>query len=196
MRRAFWTADFAEANIVAGLLRANGIEASVFDAGMAQLNWMETLAIGGYRVMVAEVDAKAAHDVVVAYSKGELEFSDQDIDPPACTNCGPRRTNENRNLRGAVFFLSWLGLGEILLGGMFVIFLGIVPLAFAVAPQVFAIFCIGWVLAVFVYLLRRMTQHHRCASCTNVQQAGASEFGALSRAVDAAQARATDRATD
>ena len=34
--------------------------APAFDAGMAQLNWMQTLAIGGYRVMVAEADAQAA----------------------------------------------------------------------------------------------------------------------------------------
>ena len=53
MQRACWTADFAEANIVAGLLRANGIDASVFDAGMAQLNWMQTLAVGGYRLAFA-----------------------------------------------------------------------------------------------------------------------------------------------
>jgi len=194
MRRAFWTADFAEANIVAGLLRANGIEASVFDAGMAQLNWMETLAIGGYRVMVAEVDAESASDLVAAYRKGELEVSDKDIDTPACPNCGARRNGANRNLRGAVFFLSWLGLGEILLGGLFFVFIGLIPLAFAIAPQVFAIFCFGWVLAVFVYLLRRITHRHHCTSCANARQGQASEFGALSRAVDAAQAQTTDHA--
>jgi len=193
MRRVCWTADFAEANIVAGLLRANGIEATVFDAGMAQLNWMETLAIGGYRIMVADADAQAARDLLIAYRDGKLDLLDEGVDQPTCLDCA-KMTGENRNRRGAVFFLSWLGLNDLLFAALFFVFVVCVPLAFAVAPQVFAIFCIALVAAFSLFLLRWAKRRYRCASCTSTWQAPMSEFDALRRAVDAAEVKTTDHA--
>lgn len=187
MRRACWTADFAEANIVTGLLLANGIRASVFDAGMAQLNWLQTLAIGGYRIMVADADAGAAHDLVAAYRKGELELPDEDAVQPTCPNCGGHENAENRNPRRIVFFLLLLDIGDLLLAGLFFVFVGFVPLVFAVAPQVFTLFCIALVSAAFVFLLTWVKNRYRCASCASTWQAEMGGFAALSHAADAAE---------
>lgn len=187
MRRVYWTADFSEATIVAGLLRANGIDAYVFDAGMAQLNWMETLAIGGYRIMVADADAQTAQDLLVAYRNGGLDLPEGDVDRPKCPNCGADRNDENRRRRGAVLFLSWLGLGLFILTVLFFAFVRLAPLALTLAPQVFFIFCIVFTAVAYLFLLRWSKRRHHCASCAGTWQARSSEFETLSRAVDAAQ---------
>lgn len=188
MRRVCWTADFAEANIVAGLLHANGTEASVFDAGMAQLNWLETLAIGGYRVMVADADEPAAHDMITAYRRGELALSADEASGPACPKCRSHDNVENPNPRRVVFSLLLPGGGDILLIGLCFVFVGWTPLAFALAPQVFAILCAAMAIGVLALLAHLVKRRHRCASCANTWQAEMSQFEALSRAVDAAEA--------
>ena len=188
MRRVCWTADFAEANIVVGLLRANGIEAMVFDAGMAQLNWMQTLAIGGYRIMVSDADAQVTRDLLAAYRNGELEIPDGSAVPSACPDCGACRSGKTRNLRGPVFFLAWLGLGDLLLVGLVYVCIRFIPPARAV-PQAFFILCTIVLSAVFLLLLHWLKYRHRCNSCAGTWQARASEFQALSRAVDDAEPR-------
>ena len=75
MRRVCWTADFAEANIAAGLLHANGIEATISDAGMAQLNWMQTLAIGGYRPRQAGISEFATPSRAVISGSSRMRYS-------------------------------------------------------------------------------------------------------------------------
>jgi hypothetical protein len=176
MRRAYWTADFAEANIVAGLLRANGIDASVFDTGMAQLNWMETLAIGGYRIMVADADAETARKLIADYRKGEMELPDEDVDQPTCPNCGARKNGENQNPRRVAF--GWVIFPDI--------FALPVLLAFAFISPLLLYFALAFVFPVF--LLHWMKRRYRCTACANTWQAKISEFETLSHAVDAAEA--------
>jgi len=176
MRRVCWTADFAEANVVAGLMRANGIDAEVFDTGMTQLNWMETLAIGGYRIMVADADVQAARDLVAAYRKGELELPDEDIDQPACPNCGVRKNSENRNPRRVAF--GWLLLQDYVVTALLLVSAFIFPL----------FFCFAVALFLPVFFSRWVKRRYRCAACTNTWQARVSRFETLSHAVDAAEA--------
>lgn len=187
MTRVFWTADFAEAHIVAGLLRANGIAVSVFDAGMAQLNWLQTLAIGGYRVMARATDAPAALHVIAAYRKGELTRSDVQANEPACPTCLGDHNVENRNPRRVAFAFLLMGGGELVFEGLFFVFLEWASLAFTLAPQVFVLLCTAIVSGLFVLLTRLLNRRHRCTSCATTWQAEMSDFGALSRAVDAAE---------
>ena len=187
MRRVYWTADFAEANIVTGLLRANGIDAQVFDAGMAQLDWMRTLAIGGYRIMAVDADAEAARKLVAAYRRGEMELADADADQPVCPNCGARRSAEDRNPRRVVFLLLLL-LG--MAGIPFLHFLlayGYIPRTAPWVLMLIILYC-ALVSAFSIFLLHWMKRRYRCAACASTWQAHTRGFEALSHAVDAAQA--------
>ena len=87
MRRAYWTADFAEAHVVEAMLRAHGVNAHVFDAQMVRQDWFKTLALGGYRVMVADADTTRAADLVGQYRSGTLAFADEAVERPACPQC-------------------------------------------------------------------------------------------------------------
>jgi uncharacterized protein (DUF983 family) len=185
VRRAHWTADFAEANIVAGLLRANGINAWVFDAGMASLDWRRTLAIGGYRIMVVDADVVAAQELVTTYRKGGLELPDAETDQPTCPRCGARRNEEDQRPRRAIFL--WLIIGVFPLSGLFFVFRRVLRLPFTVLYLVL-------VFALTVFLIHWMKRRYRCASCANTWQARTNGFTALSHAVDSAETANTHSA--
>lgn len=185
MRRAYWTADFAEANIVAGLLRANGIEASIFDAGMAQLNWMETLTIGGYRIMVADADFPGAQDLLRARQQGDMQIADADA--PSSAEGDAHETIRNHPRQGVLLFLSWLNLDVFLLAGLGCVVAALVPHGLALPPQVLFIACLAIVAATLLLLLRWARRGDRGTSSASARQARGESFAALSRAVDAAE---------
>lgn len=87
MRRAYWSADFAEAHVVEAMLCAHGVNAYVFDAQMVRQDWFRTLALGGYRVMVADSDATRAAELVGGYRAGTLAIDDDAVERPACPQC-------------------------------------------------------------------------------------------------------------
>ena len=87
MRRAYWSADFAEAHIVEAMLRAHGVQAWVFDALIVRQDWFRTLAFGGYRVMIADEDAARAADVIGEYRTGALAVADEAVERPRCPQC-------------------------------------------------------------------------------------------------------------
>ena len=99
MQRAYGSADFAEAHLVVAMLRANDVDAHVFDRNMVRQDWFQTLAFGGYRVMVADADVERAKAVLEDYRAGRLALDDATADRPACPRCrspgyedsGPRR---------------------------------------------------------------------------------------------------------
>jgi hypothetical protein len=185
VQRAHWTADFAEANIVASLLRANGIDAWVFDAGMASLDWRRTLAIGGYRIMVADTDAAAARELVAAYRKGELELPDAETDQPTCPHCGAQKNEEDQRPRRVIFL--WLTIGVFPLSGLFFVFSRVPRLPFISLYLVL-------VFVLTVFLTHWMKRRYRCTSCATTWQAQANGFTALSRAVDSAETANTHSA--
>jgi len=87
LRRAYWSADFAEAHIVEAMLRAHGVQAWVFDALIVRQDWFRTLAFGGYRVMIADEDAARAADVIGEYRAGALAVADEGVERPGCPQC-------------------------------------------------------------------------------------------------------------
>ena len=88
MRRAYWSADYAEAHIVVAMLRANDVDAHVFDRNMVRQDWFQTLAFGGYRVMVADADVERTTALLEDYRAGRLALDDSITDQPACPCCG------------------------------------------------------------------------------------------------------------
>ena len=49
-------ASLPEAQIAAGALRASGVDAQVFDDNFGTMMWTDQVAIGGFRVIVPEVE--------------------------------------------------------------------------------------------------------------------------------------------
>ncbi|HEV2110439.1 MAG TPA: hypothetical protein VGT99_03715 [Gammaproteobacteria bacterium] len=67
-----------DAHIAMGRLSAEGIEARLFDDNMVQMDWLYSIAVGGIKLRVARIDAKAAREVLETDYSAVLDESDQD----------------------------------------------------------------------------------------------------------------------
>jgi len=67
-----------DAHIALGRLSAEGIEAQLFDDNMVQMDWLYSIAVGGIKLRVARIDAKAAREVLETDYSTVLDESDQD----------------------------------------------------------------------------------------------------------------------
>ena len=107
MRCVHRSFDHTEAEIVAGLLRAEGCPVHVFENGLSRLRWYEVIAFGGARVMVADEDLETATEVLARWRHGDYCLDDED----RCPHCNSGDIEENPNYRGWSFFLGYfLGL--------------------------------------------------------------------------------------
>lgn len=96
-----------EAEIVAGLLRAEGCQVHVFENGLSRLKWCQVIAFGGTRVMVEDADVEAAIEVLARWQQGDYCLDDGDH----CPRCNSHEIEANPNYRGwAFFFGCFLGL--------------------------------------------------------------------------------------
>jgi len=105
MRRVHWTLDLQEAEILAGLLRAEGIDAFVFDTGIVRINWNTALAYGGYRVMVPPYHQAESRQVLTAWRQCEYALPPTNETPLACPHCGSMDIHPDRRRRGWTFVL-------------------------------------------------------------------------------------------
>lgn len=105
MQRIDWAAETQDAQIVEGLLRVHGIDARSFDTGVVRLNWLQTLAYGGCRVMVADADVEAARRIVDAYRNGGFALADDEVERPCCPTCRQCAGEEDARPRRAMFLL-------------------------------------------------------------------------------------------
>jgi len=108
MRRIHWTLDLQEAEIVAGLLRAEGIDAFVFDAGIVRQNWTAALAYGGYRVMVAAPQVEQGRQLLMAWRQGEYALPDDTADALHCPVCAGTDVQPDQRRRGWSFVIVYL----------------------------------------------------------------------------------------
>lgn len=88
MRCAYRTADFSEAHVLEAMLNAAGLGAQVFDRQMVRQDWFQTLAFGGYRIIVEDAEAERAKTLIDNYRSGALAIDDAAEDRPACPRCG------------------------------------------------------------------------------------------------------------
>jgi hypothetical protein len=87
LRRVDTTFDLPEAHIIVGLLRADSIDAHLFDADFVRQDWFKAIAYGGYRILVPDKDVAAAHDQIRAYRDAKPALSDAaDAPCPACSS--------------------------------------------------------------------------------------------------------------
>lgn len=110
MRRVHTTFDLLEAHIVTEMLRQHGVRAWLFDADFVRQNWLESIAFGGYRVMVSDTATGDARRVLKEYTNGTLALPDEQR--AACPNCGQQQATEDPCPRRQVFLalivLPWI----------------------------------------------------------------------------------------
>ena len=87
MQRVHWTVDLLEAHVIAGFLRAEGVDAEVFDADFVRQDWLAALAYGGYRVVTADEDAAAARQLIAHRQANDFALDEDDPEKPACPRC-------------------------------------------------------------------------------------------------------------
>lgn len=179
MRRAYWSADFGEAHVVAAMLRAQGVHASVFDAGIVRQDWFKTLALGGYRVMVPDAQTAAAQELLAAYRAGAMAVADVEVDVPSCPRCGGSDTRADPRPRRAVF-------GALIASqAAFFAFFYSAPLLWWIA---------GVMQCIPLAAARWLGPRYRCASCARAFAARRHPFAALARKVRDAEARTPQEA--
>ncbi len=91
LRRVDTTFDLTEAHIVVGLLRAEGIDAYLFDADFVRQNWLKAIAFGGYRILVRDADVSTARGHIRTYRDTKTTLSHSDDAPcPSCSSTAYR----------------------------------------------------------------------------------------------------------
>ncbi len=106
MWQAHGTMDLHEAEILAGLLRTEGIHAVVFNEGIARVCWLESLAYGGYRVMVPAFQARVAAGLVSAWRQDAFALPPGADAGPHCPHCHGDQVQVDTRRRGWALVLS------------------------------------------------------------------------------------------
>jgi len=102
MRRIYKTYDLLEAHLMTAMLREHGIDALLFDADFVRQNWLESIAYGGYRIMVSEDrQIGEAAEILQKYKNGTLAVPGEHC--LICPSCGKQQGNENPSPRRHVF---------------------------------------------------------------------------------------------
>jgi hypothetical protein len=182
MRRIHWATEVQDAQVVEGLLRAHGINAWTFDSGIVRLNWMNVMAYGGCRVMVADADVERALQIVRAYRDGELALPDEDVDSPCCPACDKGAGQDDPAPRRNVF-------------AFLIAYYWVLPVMFVIAFAHGASRWIEWSIGLLAVALvvpgvvaRLVKSRFRCPRCGHAWRAPPQRsFGEMARAVDAAQ---------
>ena len=179
MPRVFWSAQYDEAHVVQALLRSRQIEAWVFDADMARQDWFRVLAIGGYRVMIADADAARATELVGEYREGTLAVVDDAVERPTCPRCATPGSDDPVPHR-LVFSLLIaidvvIGLGLLLAaGGSNKILAVLFGSSVIVAPTIAVLFT------------RHLKGRYVCPKCTTRWRTPPVAFAKMAQDVDAA----------
>lgn len=157
------------------MLRAHGLHASVFDAGIVRQDWFKTLALGGYRVMVPDAQMEPAQKLLADYRSGAMALADDDLDVPACPRCSGRAVTDDPRPRRVVFgalLVAEVAPIELLPSPVFLLLAGLLPfLPLAAAPL--------------------LGSRHRCGSCGTAFATPRRSFEALACAVAEAEANAS-----
>jgi len=178
MLRAYWTPDYGDASVVAAMLCAHGVRAFVFDAGMAQVNWFQSLAIGGYRVMVPAAQGAEARELVDGYRDGTRALPDADT--PACPTCAHAAVVVDPRPRRFVFGL--LIVSQFAPVGLMASYLPAWSSAFALALAPYA-------------CARLLGSRHRCSDCGGAFGLARLPFAASAQAVERGEAASLEGST-
>lgn len=108
MQRLHWTLDLHEAQIFAGLLQSEGMDAFVFNEGIVRMAWHRALAFGGYQIWVSAADHARASALLAAWRRGELALADEPDEALACPRCHAPDAQPDQRRRGWSFVVFHL----------------------------------------------------------------------------------------
>jgi predicted RNA-binding Zn-ribbon protein involved in translation (DUF1610 family) len=95
------TYDLLEGHIIVSMLRENDIEAWLFNADFVRQNWLQSIAYGGFRIMVADSCVVDAIAQIKNYKSGTMSLTDASTD--ICPRCGSLEIQEDPRPRRNVF---------------------------------------------------------------------------------------------
>ncbi|HOX71223.1 MAG: hypothetical protein WAS23_07320 [Dokdonella sp.] len=108
MRCVERTCDYLDGLALVALLRANDLDAHLFDENFVRLDWLQIFAYGGFRVMVPLSQLEMASGLAEAYRTGALRFAEEECDHSCCPQCSGLETEWNPRPRDWVRFVLFL----------------------------------------------------------------------------------------
>lgn len=150
--------DWFDAHVIVARLRAEGIDAQVFDANFVRQDWFKILLFRGFRVVVPEESIVAANEIMSDFKNGALQLEGEHR--LTCPKCGAESGIDDPVPR-RVAFAAIFGF-EFLLGGIF-FFLSESATGFIAALVGTFVFFVALPFAAIRYFKWR----YRCDVCRN-----------------------------
>jgi len=179
MRCVERTFEYFDGLTLVALLRANELDAHLFDENFVRQNWFHVFVYGGFRIMVPDHELERASQLRDAWHGGQLSLSAEDCDEPRCPDCGSPTARSDPAPRRRVF-------AAILLAG---IFLEVqISLAVGSSGLSFASLTVFWLGAFMPNLLRHFgIGRYRCSTCNHAWKSHPDQpFSVQQRQADAA----------
>lgn len=163
MRCVERTFEYLDGLALVALLRANDLDAQLFDENFVRQNWFEIIVYGGFRVVVPDHELESALQLRDSWRRGELSLSADECEEPTCPACYTPSGQTDLTPRRRVFAIY-------LLAYFFLAF----QLAFAIESPwlLFASMLLFSILLLFPNLLRHfVVGRYRCSSCGHAWKA-------------------------
>ena len=119
MRCVECTFEYLDGLALVALLRANDLDAHLFNENFVRQDWLYILAYGGFRVMVPASQLDLARSICDAFRAGALALTHGECERPGCPRCGASSSEWNSRPR------DWFRVAMICLGPI-----GLLPLIF------------------------------------------------------------------
>lgn len=105
MRCVERTFEYLDGLALVALLRANALDAHLFDENFVRQDWFYIIFYGGFRVVVPSSQLDQAIDIRDRFRNGAFDLPAEDCDIPQCPNCGERSGEPDPNPRRTLFLI-------------------------------------------------------------------------------------------
>lgn len=163
MRCVERTFEYFDGLALVALLRANDLDAQLFDENFVRQNWFHIIVYGGFRVVVPDHELESALQFRDSWRRGELSLTADECEEPTCPTCYNPSAQTDLTLRRRVFAIYFLAY-----------FFLAVQFAFAIASPwlLFASTLTFSILLLLPNLLRHfVVGRYRCSSCGHAWRA-------------------------
>ncbi len=109
MRCVERTYEYLDGLALVALLRANDLDAQLFDENFVRQDWFYVMLYGGFRVMVPTNELESALLLRDAYHRGELSLKEDACEDPTCPSCDSPAGETDLVPRRRVFAAFFLG---------------------------------------------------------------------------------------
>lgn len=151
--------EYLDGLTLVALLRANDVDAQLFDENFVRQNWFKILAYGGFRIMLPAQDWQHAQQILVEFRSGALQYAGDEMARPACPACYTHSGEFDHRQRRWVFLAYFI---HSLVLSLLMIFL--------VEPLIvyFALTSFFWLAMMMPSLLRFIVNNRlRCSKCNH-----------------------------